>query len=114
MWESEGQAEGEQVRKVEEKEEEGNSPTVQPEKGESSGVKAEKEDVIASVWELLMHFGDHQEALMLALDQKKISMSCTPAQMIGSLTETPLGSITFSDEDLPLEGRTITALCLSK
>ena len=105
MWESEGQAEGEQVGKVEEKEEEGNSPTVQPEKGESFGVKAEKEDVIASVWELLMHSGDHREALMLALAQKKISMSCTPAQMIGSLTETPPSAITFSDEDLPLEGR---------
>ena len=42
---------------------------------------------------------------MLALDQKKISMSCTPAQMIGSLTKTPPGAILFSDEDLPLEGR---------
>ena len=80
-------------------------PTVQPEKGESSGVKAEKEDVTASVWELLMHSGDHREALMLALDQKKISMSCTPAQMIGSLTETPPGAMIFFGEDLPLEGR---------
>ena len=68
LWESEGQAEGEQVGKVEEKEEEGNSPTVQPKKGKSSGVKAEKEDIISSVWELLMHSGDHWEALMLALD----------------------------------------------
>ena len=48
LWESEGQAEGEQVGKVEEKEIEDDLPTVQPEKGESSGVKAEKEDVIAS------------------------------------------------------------------
>ena len=52
-----------------------------------------------------MHSGDHREALMLALDQRKVSMSCTPTQMIGSLTETPPGAILFSDEDLPLEGR---------
>ena len=32
-------------------------------------------------------------------------MSCTPAQIVGLLTETPPGAITFSDEDLPLEGR---------
>ena len=52
-----------------------------------------------------MHSRDHREALVLALDQKKISMSCTPEQMVGSLTETPLGAIVFSDDDLPLEGR---------
>ena len=49
LWEGEGQTESEQVRKVEEKEVEDDSPVVQLEKGESSGVKAEKEDVIASV-----------------------------------------------------------------
>ena len=32
-------------------------------------------------------------------------MSYTPYQMVGSLTETPLGVIVFSDDDLPLEGR---------
>ena len=32
-------------------------------------------------------------------------MSCTPEQMVGALTETPLGPIIFSDDDLPLEGR---------
>ena len=105
LWEGEEQTESEQVGKVEENKVEDDSPTVQLEKGESSGVKTEKEDVVASVWELLMHSGDHREALILALDQRKISMSCTPAQMIGSLTETPPGAILFSDEDLPLEGR---------
>ena len=50
LWEGEGQAESEQVGKVEEREVEDDSPAVQLEKGESSGVKAEKEDVIASVW----------------------------------------------------------------
>ena len=67
------------------------------------GKKAE--EVIASVWELLIHSRDHREALVLALNQKKISMGCTPEQMVGSLTETPLGAIVFSDDDLPLEGR---------
>ena len=52
-----------------------------------------------------MHSRDHREALVLALDQKRISMSCTPEQMVGALTETPLGTIIFSDDDLPLEGR---------
>ena len=32
-------------------------------------------------------------------------MSCTPEQMVGSLTEIPPGAIIFSDDDLPLEGR---------
>ena len=52
-----------------------------------------------------MHSRDHKEALVLALDQKKISMSCTPEQMVGSLIETALGAIVFSDYDLPLEGK---------
>ena len=75
------------------------------EEAESSGEKEDKEEVIASVWELLMHSKDHREALVLALDQKRISMSSTPEQMVGALTETPLGTIIFSDDDLPLEGR---------
>ena len=52
-----------------------------------------------------MHSRDHKEVLILVLDQKNISMSCTPKQMVGSLTKTPLGAIVFSDNDLPLEGR---------
>ena len=42
LWEGEGQTESEQVGKVEEKEVEDDSPTVQLEKGVSSGVKAKK------------------------------------------------------------------------
>ena len=38
------------------------------EEAKSSGEKAEKEEIIASVWELLMHSRDHKEALVLALD----------------------------------------------
>ena len=52
-----------------------------------------------------MHFRDHREALVLALDQKRISTGCTPEQMVGLLTETPPGAIVFSDDDLLLEGR---------
>ena len=52
-----------------------------------------------------MHSRHYREALVLALNQKKISMSCTLEQMVGSLIETPLGTIVFSDDDLPLEER---------
>ena len=52
-----------------------------------------------------MHSRDHKEVLILVLDQKNISMSCTPKQMVGSLTKTPLGAIVLSDDDLPLEER---------
>ena len=47
----------------------------------------------------------HKEALVRALDQKKISMICTPNQMVNSLMESPEGVVIFTDEDLPLEGR---------
>ena len=48
-----------------------------------------------------MYSRDHKEALVLALDQKKISMNCTPEKMVGSLIKTPLGTIVFFDDDLP-------------
>ena len=47
----------------------------------------------------------HKEALVRALDQKKISMIYTPEQMVSSLMESPKGAVIFTDEDLPLEGR---------
>ena len=72
---------------------------------ESSNRKPKKKEIIASVWELLMHFRDHREALVLALDQKRISIGCTPEQMVGLFTKIPPGAIVFSDNDLPLEGR---------
>ena len=75
------------------------------EEAESSNGKANKEETIFSVWELLIHSRDHREALVLALNQKRISTGCTLEQMVGALTETPLGTIIFFDEDLPLEGR---------
>ena len=70
---------------------------VKTEEAESFDGKGKKKETIASVWELLMHSRDHREALVLALDQMKISMSCTPEQMVGSLTETPPKTIMFSD-----------------
>lgn len=105
LWEKEGQTENTQVGKVEEKEAEADPIEVKLEQAEGSGAKAKEDEVIASVWELLMHSRDHREALVLALDQRKISMRYTPEQMVGSLTETPSGTIMFSNDDLPLEGR---------
>ena len=63
------------------------------------------EKTIASVWELLMHSKVHQEALVMALDQKKIPTSFTPEHMVNSLIETPQGAIVFIDNNLLLEGR---------
>ena len=61
-WGKEGQAENEQVGKVEGKETEADSLEAQPEEPESSNAKAKEKEVIASVWELLMHSRDHREA----------------------------------------------------
>ena len=47
----------------------------------------------------------HREALVLALDHKKIHVSHTPEQMICSLTEGSPRAVVFTDDDLPLEGR---------
>ena len=69
---------------------------------------------LASVWELFMNSKAHREALVVALDHKKLPTSISPEQMVCSLTETPLRAVVFTDEDLPLEGRTITKLYSSK
>ena len=42
----------------------------------------EKEEPIASVWELLINSRVHREALVRALDQKKMFMICTPNKMV--------------------------------
>ena len=52
-----------------------------------------------------MNFRVHREALVRALNQKKIFIICTPDQMVNSLMESPKGAAIFTDEDLPLEGR---------
>ena len=52
-----------------------------------------------------MNFKVHREALVLALDHKKIPISHTLEQMIYSLIESPPRAMVFTDDDLPLEGR---------
>ena len=47
----------------------------------------------------------HREALVLALDHKKLLISISHKQIVCSLTETPPRAVVFTDEDLPLEGR---------
>ena len=84
------------------------------EEAKSSGEKAEKEEIISSVWELLMHSRDHRDALVLALDQKRISMSCTHEQMVGSLTENPPGTIVFFIMISHWKGETTTGCFSSK
>ena len=72
LWKNDKAKESQQVGKVEEKKEEKETIEGKVEEAKSSGEKAEKEEIITSVWELLMHSRDHREALVLALDQKKI------------------------------------------
>ena len=72
LWENDEANESQQVSELEEKKEGKETIEGKVEEAESSGEKAEKEEVIASVWELLMHSRDHREALVLALDQKTI------------------------------------------
>ena len=68
LWESDEVKESQQVGEVEEKEKEKETVEGKAKEAKSSGEKVEKEEIIASVWELLMHSRDHREALVLALD----------------------------------------------
>ena len=52
-----------------------------------------------------MNFKTHREALVEAIDQKKILRVYTLKKMVNSLMESPEGAIVFTDNDLPLEGR---------
>ena len=47
----------------------------------------------------------HWEALVLALDHKKLPTSISPEQMVCSLTETAPRMVIFTNNDLPLEER---------
>ena len=47
----------------------------------------------------------HRDTLVRALDDAKIAINALPCAMIASLMKAPFNAITFSDEDLPLEGR---------
>ena len=47
----------------------------------------------------------HQSVLAYALANMKISLDTTPKYMIASLLPKPSSIISFSDSDLPLEGK---------
>ena len=66
LWENNEAKESQQVGEVEKKKEEKETVEGKVEEAESASEKGE--EVIASVWELLMHSRDHREALVLALD----------------------------------------------
>ena len=57
------------------------------------------------IWDLLMASKKHRDALVRALDDVKIATDASPCEMIASLMQAPSNVVTFSDEDLPLEGR---------
>ena len=47
----------------------------------------------------------YRDALVRALDDAKIATDASPGEMIASLMKASSNAVTFSDEDLPLEGR---------
>ena len=47
----------------------------------------------------------HKDAPVRALDDAKITTDASPCEMIASLMKAPANAITFSNEDLPPEGR---------
>ena len=55
----------------------------------------------ASIWDLLMSFKKHRDALVRALDDVKIATDASPYEMISSLMKASFNTITFSNEDLP-------------
>ena len=58
-----------------------------------------------SIWELLMLSSSHRKALVKALAKMNIQTNTTPEAMVARITENKQGIITFSDADLPEEGR---------
>ena len=58
-----------------------------------------------SIWELLMHSSSHRKILVKALTKINIQTNATPEAMVAKITENKQGIITFSDADLPEEGR---------
>ena len=100
--------------KVEKKNEEAKPEVV--DKGKAKSYEEEKkvkevkevkkdEKTLVSVCELLMNSKIYREALVMALDHKKIPISYTPKHMVCSLIENPPGAMVFTDDDLPSEGR---------
>ena len=64
-----------------------------------------KAKVNVSMWELLMHSSSHRKALVKALAKMNIQTTVTPKAMVAKITENKQRVITFSDIDLPIEGR---------
>ena len=58
-----------------------------------------------SIWELLMHSSSHKKALVKALTKMNIQTTATPEAMVARITENKQEVITFSNADLPVEGR---------
>ena len=52
-----------------------------------------------------MHSSSHRKALVKALSKMSIETAATPEALLAKVTEKKHGVITFSDEDLPLEGQ---------
>ena len=52
-----------------------------------------------------MHSSSHRKALVKALTKINIQTNATPEAMVARITENKQGVITFSDVDLPVEGR---------
>ena len=52
-----------------------------------------------------MHSSSHRKALVKALTKMNIQTNATPEAMVAKITENKQGVITFSDTDLPVEGR---------
>ena len=52
-----------------------------------------------------MHSNSHKKALVKALTKMNIQTNATPEAIVAKITENKQGVITFSDTDLPVEGR---------
>ena len=64
-----------------------------------------KAKVRVSIWELLMHSSSHRKALVKALTKMNIQTNTTIEAMVAKITKNKQGVITFSNGDLPVEGR---------
>ena len=52
-----------------------------------------------------MHSSSHKKALVKALTKMNIQTNVTPEAMVARVIENQKGVITFSDADLPVEGK---------
>ena len=59
----------------------------------------------ASIWDLLVCSYSHRKALVDALSKIQVSEDVSPENMVGLMMDRKSGEITFTNEDLPLEGR---------